>query len=445
MHFHAEHPLFFARGGRPLRSGAPLALALAVLLLNAGLGSVLFSVSCAAVGLGLLWRAGLQGRVAPLLAWVGVVVVGVATAAVWFEGRAVWALGARVVCGVVWGLWLGTQVDWSALCQLLLAIGVPKQVVGVLDQALLHGLLTRGEWARRRDAARLRLGRARLPFQAWGAVLAEGAVSALERLDVVTDNAALRAAPAGTASSQGGLVALDQVAVVRGERLLLGGLQLQLAAGEWLAVCGPSGAGKSTLLRLLAGLEAPSSGRMLRLGKSIGPLAALSERLDGRVGLLCQNPEHHFIASTVVEDMAWGLRQRGVADSDAVARCQNLAQALGVAELLGRPCHQLSFGEQRRVALAGVLVLEPALLLLDEPTAGLDPVAALRLIQQVRRVVTALGTACVWATHDLSNLPPEVSRMLLISGQTICFDGPVAEGLSQAWLCRAGLASAAED
>ena len=105
----------------------------------------------------------------------------------------------------------------------------------------------------------------------------------------------------------------------------------------------------------------------------MSPGASLPSRLDGRVALLTQNPEHHFIASTVAEDIAWGLRRRDVDEAEALQRSEEMASALGIGHLLARPCHQLSFGEQRRVALAGLLVLEPALLLLDDPAVFFRP------------------------------------------------------------------------
>ena len=114
--------------------------------------------------------------------------------------------------------------------------------------------------------------------------------------------------------------------------------------------------------------------------------------------------------------------------------------SLRIDHLLSRPCHQLSFGEQRRVALAGLLVLEPALLLLDEPTAGLDPVAAHELRTPVGESVRRTGAACVWATHDLHSLPPQATRVALLRDRRLIFDGPVTEGLSKPWLIRAGLA-----
>ena len=136
----------------------------------------------------------------------------------------------------------------------------------------------------------------------------------------------------------------------------------------------------------------------------------------------------------------WGLTRRGVKSGEAERRSHDVAAALHVDSLWERPCHELSFGEQRRVALAGLLVLEPALLLLDEPTAGLDPVAAHELSTLVEEVVRNSGGACVWATHDLQTLPPQATRVALLQNRTLVFDGPTQEGLSDPWLVRAGMA-----
>ena len=181
---------------------------------------------------------------------------------------------------------------------------------------------------------------------------------------------------------------------------------------------------------------------MTRFGVSLDSSSSLKQRLESRVALLGQNPEHHFIASTVGEDIAWGLRQRGVLEDDAHERSLSMARALKVDHLMERPCHALSFGEQRRVALAGLLVLNPSLLLLDEPTAGLDPVAAHDLRTLVEEVALTSGAACIWATHDLATRPSMAERVLLIKDAELVFDGDTIEGLSAPRLVGAGLAVA---
>ncbi len=443
MHFHAEHSLFFERRRPSWVAAWGIAVTGCVLVVNAGARSATFSLigACGGAVLLLFARAGAQRRIEPALAWT-VALVAVAVlggVALQSDTEVIIATGARVLCGVIWILWLGTVVDWASLRELLLWLRIPEGVVANLDHAIMHGVLTEREWAQRRDAARLRLGEPRLPLAVWGALLGEGALHAFARLERAEESARLRSASANELAVDQG-VNLDAVDVERGGQPVLEHLDLDLGGAEWLFVCGPSGAGKSSLLRLLAGLDGPARGMMTRLGNRVGPDAALRARLDGRVGLLCQNPEHHFLASTVSEDMAWGLLRRGAEVVEARRRCREVATALRIDHLLERPCHELSFGEQRRVALAGLLVVEPALLLLDEPTAGLDPVAAHELRTLVEESLNRTGAACVWVTHDLHSLPPQATRVALLRERRIVFDGPAAEGLSKPWLVRAGLA-----
>ena len=443
MHFHADHDLFFERRHPVRRAAACLALAVGVLLVNAGAGSVLVSGVGAGMGAFLLLVAQIRGhrRIESAIAWtvalIGLAVFGsVALSGDWTR---VLETATRVLCGVIWVLWLGTQVDWASLRQILLGLRIPADVVGALDHALLHGVLTKHEWVRRRDAAKLRLGASRVPLMSWGPLLGQGALQAFFRLERVEENALLRSCSNADVRETSG-VHLEAVDVERGGQVVLEQLDLRVEADEWVLVCGPSGAGKSSLLRLLAGLDGPAQGTMTRLGTPVGPSATLGDRLDGRVALLSQNPEHHFIASTVAQDIAWGLLRRGCDANAARHRSTEVAQALHIEHLLARPCHALSFGEQRRVALAGLLVLEPALLLLDEPTAGLDPVAAHELRRLVAQSVRRTGAACVWATHDLHDLPPQAQRVALLRDGRLIFDGPTGEGLSRPWLVRAGLA-----
>ncbi len=447
MHFDAEHSLFFQRR-QPLRLAASsLALTVCVLIVNAGASSATVSLVGAGIGALLLLVAHARGwrRIEPALAWALALVVLVLLGGVALSRDAAIAVeaGARVLCGVVWVLWLGTQVDWASLRQILLGLRVPESVAAALDHALVHGALTQREWARRRDAARLRLGASRLPLASWGPLLGEGALQAFLRLERVEENALLRSSTRADVDEVQG-VHLDAVDVERGGQLVLERLELRVRPAEWVLVCGPSGAGKSSCLRLLAGLDGPARGTMTRLGVAVSLGTTLRARLDGRVALLGQNPEHHFIASTVAEDIAWGLLRRGVEAPAARHRSFEMAKALRIDHLWERPCHELSFGEQRRVALAGLLVVEPALLLLDEPTAGLDPVAAHELRTLVERSVRRNGAACVWATHDLHSLPPQVDRIVLLRDGRMLFDGSTAEGVSRPWLLRAGLAVSQE-
>lgn len=442
MHFHAEHTLFFKRRKPLWQAASSLVLTLCVLLVNAS-ANLEISLVGAGIGVLLLCVAHLSGnnRFEPAFAWAFFLVVMALLGGAFLSLKIDIFINtaARILCGVIWVLWLGTQMDWVSLRQMLLAFRIPEGIVGSLDHALMHGFLTKQEWSKRRDAARLRLGSSSLPLTAWGQLLSEGALQSFFRLELAEKNAILRSSAIKDDHTM--LTSrVDAVNVNRGEKRVLEQINLALNSGELVLLCGASGAGKSSLLRLLAGLDGPAKGTMTRLGTTITPESGLRDRLDGRVALLVQNPEHHFIESTVAEDVIWGLRQRGIELKEAQRRCNEVTTALGIDHLLERPCHELSFGEQRRVALSGLLVLEPSLLLLDEPTSGLDPVAAHDLRELVERFLRRSGATCIWATHDINSLPKEAERVVLLKDGRIVFDGESSEGLSRPWLLRAGLA-----
>ena len=442
MRLSARHGLFSEHRRSLWQVGLSFGLTVCVLLLNSHTNRTVSLVG-AGVGLLLLSVEYFKGdkRIESTLTWiVSLVVLGlVGGAALNFDMATFIDVASRILCGVIWILWLGTQMDWVSLRQILLYLRVPESIVVSLDQAVMHGIFTQREWIQRRDSARLRLGVSTLPMGSWGQILSEGVLQAFVRLETVERNSRLRSAAANSAFMTQTL-GIQNLSVVRGNNRVLEGVNLTVNAGEWVLLCGPSGAGKSSLLRLMAGLEEPETGALNRLGVPVSSGMSLSDRLDGRVAFLVQNPEHHFIASTVAEDIMWGLLQRDVDESEARSHCIKVATSLRIDHLLERPCHELSFGEQRRVALAGLLVLEPRLLLLDEPTSGLDPVSAFELRELVKEYIEQTGATCIWSTHDLHSVPSQAQRVVLLTKGQILFDGDCKEGLSKPWLIQAGLA-----
>lgn len=204
----------------------------------------------------------------------------------------------------------------------------------------------------------------------------------------------------------------------------LAGVTLEVGPGV-TGLMGRTGAGKTTLLEVMAGVVPPDSGRV----RAEGP---------GDVGLVFQQPERQFFEPTVEREVTFGLLTRGVPATEARARAAGALAVMGLSldELGGRSPFSLSGGQQRRVALASALALRPALLLLDEPTAGLDPRARRACLDAVRSAADA-GAAVVMASHDPNALAEVADRLVVLEDGGVTLDGPARELLADAPLMRA--------
>lgn len=186
----------------------------------------------------------------------------------------------------------------------------------------------------------------------------------------------------GLCVEQGGLRIVDQ-------------LDLDLLPGERLALRGPSGVGKTTLLMALMGFLPLHAGRLRMLGHALARPRDF-DMLRGPVGFMFQNPDDQLFCPTVLDDVRFGPLNLGLDDAQATERAWDVLEALHIAELAQRPCAVLSGGQKRRVALAGLLAMQPRLLILDEPTASLDRHAA----EQVEQALLDCGLPLLFTTHD---------------------------------------------
>jgi cobalt/nickel transport system ATP-binding protein len=180
----------------------------------------------------------------------------------------------------------------------------------------------------------------------------------------------------------------------------LSGLDLRIERGRRLAILGPNGAGKTTLLLHLNGTLRPASGQVLLEGAAAG---YSREKLSGwrrRVGLVLQDADDQLFAASVAEDVSFGPLNLGLSDDEARRRVEEALAALAIADLADRPTHMLSFGQKKRAAIAGAVAMRPEILLLDEPTAGLDQGGA-ALLLGVLEQLQAGGTTLVFTTHDV--------------------------------------------
>ena len=182
-----------------------------------------------------------------------------------------------------------------------------------------------------------------------------------------------------------------------GAHTVVDGVDLEVREGEVLAVLGPNGAGKSTLFRLLLLLEGPDDGAVEVSGRAVRPGAPEARRLAG----LFQRPV--LFAGSVVANVEYGLRARGVGRSERRRRAASVLEALGLAPLAGAAVGTLSGGEAQRVALARALVLEPDVLLLDEPTAGLDVMVRRRFRHELEALLRSRARSAVLITHDAAD------------------------------------------
>ena len=198
---------------------------------------------------------------------------------------------------------------------------------------------------------------------------------------------------------------------------VLRGASLRAGPGEVVALAGPTGCGKSTLLLVLAGLLRPSRGEVLLDGR---PLHEQLPRARRRIGVLFQNPDDQLFNPTVYDEIAYALRSLGVPEDEVRARVEETAERLGLQELLDRPPYRLSVGQRRLVALASILVYNPDVLLLDEPTANLDRYGVEAIANTIREAVEQ-GKTVVMASHDLDTIAElSTETCILQDGRAEC-------------------------
>ena len=195
----------------------------------------------------------------------------------------------------------------------------------------------------------------------------------------------------------------------------LDGIDLEVSRGEQVVLLGANGSGKSTLLKLLDGIYAPAEGTMQVLGRDIKAVAAGEDafRFHREVGLVFQDPDIQLFSATVFDDVAFGPLQLGLAKAEVKARCDEALSQMEIAHLANRAPFELSSGEKKRAAIASVLSLRPEVLLLDEPTASLDPRTRWVLINLIQQLGQT-GKTIITATHELEIVPIIASRVVVL-------------------------------
>jgi cobalt/nickel transport system ATP-binding protein len=204
----------------------------------------------------------------------------------------------------------------------------------------------------------------------------------------------------------------------------LEGVDLHVHNGERVALLGPNGAGKTTLILHLNGILMPQTGTVAVSGLSLAHDSVMEVRR--RVGIVFQDPDDQLFMPTVREDVAFGPQNLGLAGAELDARVAGALQAVEVEDLADRAPNHLSFGQKRRVAIAGVLAMEPEILVLDEPTSNLDPASR----RELANLLMGLDITQLVVTHDLPFALEVCERSIIIDRGVIVADGPTRELLA---------------
>jgi len=219
-----------------------------------------------------------------------------------------------------------------------------------------------------------------------------------------------------------------ELAAPAGGARLVGPLSLHIRSGESVSLVGPNGAGKTLLLTLIAGLRPPSGGQ----------ITFADSHATCRRAIVFQTPDDQLVGSTVERDLAFGLENLALEPAEIRRRVDDALAWSGLAPSARRPPHLLSEGEKQRLALASALLLEPDLLLLDEPTSRLDPPTRRRFLEEVERYRERSGAAVVHVTHRSEEVLP-ADRVVGLREGAIVFEGSAAELLESADADRLGI------
>ncbi len=202
----------------------------------------------------------------------------------------------------------------------------------------------------------------------------------------------------------------------------LSAINVAIRPGEKVAVLGANGAGKTTLLNMLNGTFRPSRGAVKLDGVPVNYDRQGLRHLRQTVGMVLQDPDDQLFAASVFEDVSFGPANLGLAVPAIEARVEAALTAMHILDLAQRPTHMLSFGQRKRVAIAGILAMAPRYLLLDEPSAGLDPDGIAQLMASLQDI-SAAGTAILMATHDMDAAYAWADRILIFGAGRIAAAG----------------------
>ena len=212
------------------------------------------------------------------------------------------------------------------------------------------------------------------------------------------------------------------------EHKALDDISFSVERGEFIGIIGHTGSGKSTLMQQLNGLLKPTSGAVLLDGQDIWSDKKLTRQARFRVGLVFQYPEYQLFEETVYKDIAFGPKNMGLSPEEVDRRVREAAGFVGLTEQqLEVSPFDLSGGQKRRVAIAGVIAMEPEVLILDEPTAGLDPVGRSEILGNIQAYRKAKNATIMMVSHSMEDVARLTDRLLVMNGSKLVMDAPPSQ------------------
>lgn len=211
----------------------------------------------------------------------------------------------------------------------------------------------------------------------------------------------------------------------------LNNVSLDIQRGQTTAILGGNGAGKSTMFLNMNGILKPSSGGILFKGNPLDYSRDGLKRLRRSVGIVFQDPDNQLFSASVYQDISFGVVNMKLPEEECRKRVEEAMLRTGVSQLRDKPTHNLSFGQKKRVAIAGVLAMEPEVLILDEPTAGLDPMGVSEIMKLLKEAQKALGISVIISTHDIDLVPLFCNYAYVLDQGRIVLKGTPREVFSQ--------------
>ena len=448
-----------------------LGLLAAAVALNVGLARLELSLFLFSVGMAMtLWsripaRSFLLFFLAPLWATLMVLIgfsVGFGVTPIWSWGPLTiyheglimgLAAAARVACDMVWLAAVFLTTPFGAVLTALKWYRMPTILTDMLSMAYRYAFLLLSEFNILRDAGRTRGGfrdyisacrstamiLAQIMLRAYDrakniqfAMSARGENASQQGLAINTadgrscpNRCDITPAYEGQAAS---VLACDNISYAYGPQRSLSKVSFSVQKGEAVVICGPNGAGKTTLLRLVAGLLVPNKGSVSVCGRVLD--GNVRKEVFRQVGIMAQDPNNQLFCPYVREDVAYGPTNLGLSLTEIEERVTNAMELMEVSYLARRPIHTLSHGEMKRVGLAGIIAMQPPLILLDEPTAGLDPASARHLVKLIKHLNRYHGYTVLMVTHDIDIAAQVANRIIILNNGVIRADGAAKEILT---------------